>query len=148
MEGKKMKKVSLFLMILLLLAGCASFQNSAVISTDAAGFATGQYNCNSSGRNGSFAIAGGGGGGSGGSGGGFGFGGMSVTSGPPPSEAYSFARSVATINYSTRLKSIKYDEAGGIIEYEFGPGPMSMRSDYSAPKSTKLPSAFGHQPIE
>jgi hypothetical protein len=130
MEGKKMKKVSLLLMILLLLAGCARFQNSAVINTD------------------SFAIAGGGGGGSGGGGGGFGFGGMSVNTGPPPSEAYSFARSVATINYSTRLKSIKYDEAGGIIEYEFGPGPMSMKSDSSGPKTSKLPSAFGHQPIE
>jgi hypothetical protein len=144
MEGKKMKKVSLILMILLLLAGCASFQNSAVISTDAAGFATGQYNCSSSGPNGTFAIAGGGGV----SGSGFGAGGMAFKTGPPPSEAYSFARSVATINYSTRLKNIKYDEAGGIIEYEFGPGPMSMRSDYPAPKSAKLPSAFGHQPIE
>ena len=37
MEGKKMKKVSLLLMILLLLAGCTSFQSSEVISTDAAG---------------------------------------------------------------------------------------------------------------
>ena len=139
-----MKKVSLLLMILLLLAGCASFQNSAVISTDAAGLATGQYNYNSSGRNGTFAIAGGGGV----SGSGFGIGGMAFKTGPPPSEAYSFARSVATINYSTRLKSIKYDEAGGIIEYEFGPGPMSMKSDSSGPKTSKLPSAFGHQPIE
>ena len=139
-----MKKVSLLLMILLLLAGCASFQNSAVISTDAAGFATGQYNYNSSGHNGSFAIAGGGAGGSGA----FGAGGMAFKTGPPPSQAYSFARSVATINYSTRLRSIKYDEAGGIIEYEFGPGPMSMRSDSSGPKGAKLPSAFGHQPIE
>jgi len=142
-----MKKVSLLFMIFLLLAGCASFHNSAVINTDAAGLATGQYSYSSSGPNGSFAIAGGGGGASGG-GAGFGFGGMSVNTGPPPAEAYSFARSVATINYSTRLKNIKYDEAGGIIEYEFGPGPMSMRSDYPAPKGAKLPSAFGHQPIE
>ncbi len=142
-----MKKVSLLVMILLLFAGCASFQNSAVINTDASGFATGQYSSSSSGPNGSFAIAGGGGG-VGGGGAGFGFGGMSVSSGPPPSEAYAFARSVATINYSTRLKSIKYDEAGGIIEYEFGPGPMSMRSDYPASKSGQMPSAFGHQPVE
>ena len=142
-----MKKVCLLLIILLTFVGCASFQNSASISTDAAGFATGQYSYNSSGYNGSFAIAGGGGGVSGG-GAGFGFGGMSVNTGPPPSQAYAFARSVASINYSTRLKSIKYDEAGGIIEYEFGPGPMSMRSDYPASKSGQMPSAFGHQPVE
>lgn len=42
-----MKTVSLLLMILLMLAGGASSQNSAVISTDAAGFATGQDNYNS-----------------------------------------------------------------------------------------------------
>ncbi len=141
-----MKAVILLLTILLVLAGCASFQNSAVINTDAGG-ATGQFSSSSSGPNGSFAIAGGGGGVSGG-GAGFGFGGMSINTGPAPSEAYAFARSVATINYSARLKSIKYDEAGGIIEYEFSPGPMSMRSEALAPKSARLPSAFGHQPIE
>lgn len=42
-----MKKVSLLLMILLLLAGCARYRNSTVISTDAAGVATGQDNYNS-----------------------------------------------------------------------------------------------------
>ena len=143
-----MKMVGLLLVIILPLAGCASFQNSAAITTDAAGFAVGQYNSSSSGPNGSFSIAGGGGGGSSGGGGGFGMGAMSINTGPPPSEAYAFARSVATINYSTRLKSIKYDEAGGIIEYEFGPGPLSMKSSYPPAASSKMPSSFGHQPIE
>ncbi|MCX5888518.1 MAG: hypothetical protein NTY36_03600 [Deltaproteobacteria bacterium] len=41
-----MKTVGLLLMILLLLAGYASSQDSAVISTDAPGFATGQDNYN------------------------------------------------------------------------------------------------------
>ena len=38
-----MKTVGLLLMILLLLAGCAGYQNAGVTSTDAAGFAT-NYN--------------------------------------------------------------------------------------------------------
>jgi hypothetical protein len=51
------------------------------------------------------------------------------------------------INYSKRLRSIQYDETGGIIQYEFNPEPMSMRSEY-APSKAQAPSAFGHQPIE
>jgi len=143
-----MKMVILLSVIILTFAGCASFQNSAAISTDGAGLAVGQYNSSSSGPNGSFSIAGGGGGGSGGGGAGFGMGAMSINTGPAPSEAYAFARSVATINYSTRLKSIKYDEAGGIIEYEFGPGPLSMKGSYPPAGTSKMPSSFGHQPIE
>jgi len=58
-----------------------------------------------------------------------------------------FARSLAMINYSKRLRSIKYDESGGIIEYEFNNEPMPMTSEYAPPKAQE-PSAFGHQPIE
>ncbi len=58
-----------------------------------------------------------------------------------------FARSIAMINYSRRLASIKYDESGGIIEYEFNSGPQAMSTGYAPPKAQE-PSAFGHQPIE
>jgi hypothetical protein len=82
------------------------------------------------------------------SGGGGGMFGLHVKPGPTQGDPVPFAKSVAMINYSKRLQSIKYDEMGGVIEYEFGPGPMSMRSDSPAPKGTKMPSAFGHQPVE
>jgi hypothetical protein len=82
------------------------------------------------------------------SGGGGGMFGIHIKPGPTQGDPVPFARSVAMINYSKRLKSIKYDEMGGVIEYDFGPGPLSMRSDSPASKGTKMPSAFGHQPVE
>ena len=36
-----------------------------------------------------------------------------------------FARAIAMINYSKKLKSIKYDEFGGVIDYEFEQQPLS-----------------------
>jgi hypothetical protein len=73
--------------------------------------------------------------------------GLRIYPSPTQGDPLPFARSIAMINYSKRLSSIKYDETGGIIEYEFNPRPMSMRSEYAPPKAQE-PSAFGHQPIE
>lgn len=81
------------------------------------------------------------------SGGGGGMVGLRVHPAPTQGDPLPFARSIAMINYSKRLNSIKYDESGGIIEYEFNSGPGSMSREY-APQKAQVPSAFGHQPIE
>jgi hypothetical protein len=141
-----MKTLVLLLVVILALSGCASVNRSQSIDTDQLeGFAAGRFQENVTGPSGSFTI-GGGGGGWGGSGGGMGAGAMSITSDIPRSGAYDFARAVAMINYSKKLKTIKYDEAYGIIEYEFDQKPLSSRVE--SPAKPKLPSAFGHQPIE
>jgi hypothetical protein len=143
-----MRVMGLVLIALIALGGCASYQHSETIDTDASnGYAVGRYNLSSGGASGSFGIAGAGGGWSG-SGGGAGAGVMSIDSRPPQINSYSFARSVATINYSKRLRNIKYDETGGIIDYEFVPGPVSMKSGNQPGNQGSLPSSFGHQPVE
>lgn len=144
--GAVMKAMVLFLVITLSFFGCATFQHSELIDTDQLdGNASGQYRNSSSGPSGNFTIAGAGVGV-----GGFGLGAISVTTGPPKISAYNFARSVAMINYSKKLKSIKYDETGGIIAYEFEQKPLpSSTSSYQTPGSKpNLPSSFGFQPIE
>ena len=55
------------------------------------------------------------------------------------------------INYSKKLKSIKYDEFGGVIDYEFEAQPLSYLK--TTPQRTEDPkqqrrSSFGHQPVE
>src|SRR5208337_2435999 len=115
-----MKILVLILMAGLLVAGCANYNHSENIGTDPQGNAVGAYSLSSQGTNGEFALIGGYGyGGSGDSSGGFGFGFPAIHTAPPQITAYSFARAIAMINYSNRLKSIKYDEAGGILEYDF-----------------------------
>ena len=54
------------------------------------------------------------------------------------------------INYSKKLKSIKYDEFGGVIDYEFEQQPISYtKASPPASKATSQPrSSFGHQPVE
>jgi hypothetical protein len=61
-----------------------------------------------------------------------------------------FARAVAMINYSKNLKSIKYNECGGLVAYEFEQRPVSsIKPTYQAPGARmNLPSSFGHQPVE
>jgi len=149
--GAAMRIMGLSLMLVLLFCGCASFQHSEYIDTDQLdGNASGKYTLNSSGPSGTFAIAGGGGGGIGSGGNsGFGAGALTVNSSPPAITPYNFARAVAMINYSKKLKSVKYDETGGIIEYEFDQKPLPRRSAYPAVSSqSKLPSSFGYQPVE
>jgi len=148
-----MKVVSLGLAVALALAfsGCATFQRAEVIETDKfEGFASGEYRDNSSGRTGTVALAGTGAGWAMGGPGGLGALAFSVKTGPPPSGAHQFAKSIAMINYSKRLKSIKYDEMGGIIQYEFEQRPLSRSSSISepSPAHSALPKSFGHQPVE
>ena len=81
------------------------------------------------------------------SGGGGGMLGLRIYPAPTQGDPLPFARSIAMINYSKRLRSIKYDESGGIIDYEFNTEPMPMRSEYAPPKAQE-PSSFGYQPIE
>lgn len=167
-----MKKfILLFLILSLGVWGCVTVDHATLIDTDKDGYANGQFRDVRNGNVADVSFFGGGAGAaaassasaliaatataaaqggkqSASSGGGGGMFGLHVKPGPTQGDPVPFAKSVAMINYSKRLKSIKYDEMGGVIEYEFGPGPMSMRSDSPAPKGTKMPSAFGHQPVE
>lgn len=139
-----MKILILILMAGLLVAGCATYNHSENIGTDAHGNAVGTYSLSSQGSNGDFSIIGGYGyGGSGASAGGFGAGFPAVHSAPPQINAYSFARAIAMINYSNRLRTIKYDESGGILEYDFGQGPIGGSAGESS-----LNQSFGHQPVQ
>ncbi|MCL4503360.1 MAG: hypothetical protein M1438_16165 [Deltaproteobacteria bacterium] len=143
-----MKIVGLMVVTALLLAGCATFQRSEVIETDKLdGYASGNYRDNSGGNNGVFGIAGGGGGWSGGGAGGVGSAGMFVKTGPPNSGAYQFARAIAMINYSKKLKAIRYDQTGRIIDYEFDQRPLSQATVYP-PAQRTVPQSFGYQPVQ
>lgn len=60
-----------------------------------------------------------------------------------------FARAMALINYSKRLKTVSYDSSGAIVGYEFEGKPMASKTGYhQTPSQSKVPSSFGHQPIE
>jgi hypothetical protein len=145
-----MKIMTVITLAALMLSGCAQFQRSEVIDTDKlGGYASGEYRDNSSGPAGRMAI-GGSGAGWGGSGAGFGVAWLGVETGPPPSGSYQFAKAIAMINYSKKLKSVKYDEYGGVIDYEFEQDPVSSKKiSYLEPATkSKLPSSFGHQPVE
>ncbi len=158
-----MKKIGWLMLIMTLgVWGCVTADNSTLIDTSQQGFASGQYRDTHQGQVADFGIFGTGGGagaaaatrfigplGSDSKSGSVGGGmlGLRVYPAPTQGDPLPFARSIAMINYSRRLSSIKYDESGGIIEYEFNPGPMGMRSEYAPPKAQE-PSAFGHQPIE
>lgn len=160
-----MKNFILLFLILLSLGvwGCVTVDHTTLIDTDKDGYANGQFRDVRNGRLADVTLFGGGGAGSAGSSlaaylplaatssaasAGAGMFGLGIRPAPSQGDPVPFAKSIAMINYSKRLQSIKYDEMGGIIEYEFGPGPMSMRSESPAPKGAKMPSAFGHQPVE
>jgi hypothetical protein len=145
-----MKLLGLITVFALVCAGCTVSHRSEVIDTDKlGGYASGTYDSKSNGPTGRFS-AGGSGFGSGGFGAGFGAGWASVETGPPPSGAYEFARAIAMINYSKKLKSIKYDEFGGVIDYEFEAQPVSyLKTNPQAPQPRQQRrSSFGHQPIQ
>jgi hypothetical protein len=147
-RGITMRIWGLIAAIALVMSGCAQFQRSQVIDTDKlGGYASGTYKEDSSGPMGNFALLGTGAG-WGGGGGGFGIGGIAGKTGPAASDAYNFARAIAMINYSKKLKSVKYDEYGGVIDYEFEQTPSSSMSTAFPGTRSKLPSSFGHQPIE
>ncbi|AEB09462.1 hypothetical protein [Desulfobacca acetoxidans] len=130
-----MYRFSLLFLICGCLWGCTSnlaVNNSTNISTDANGFAVGQYSDSRSGQisaPSSFWLGGGGGGG-GGSGLGLGTiiaGGSSgqvETQGNP----LPFARAVAMINYSRRLDTVSCDDLyGGVREYRFSDAPLKKK---------------------
>ncbi|MFZ0052679.1 MAG: hypothetical protein WAK96_12970, partial [Desulfobaccales bacterium] len=118
--------------------------------TDPHGNAVGAYSLSSQGSNGDFSLIGGYGyGGLGENGGGFGFGFPAIHAAPPQITPYSFARAIAMINYSNRLRSIKYDEAGGILEYDFEKGPIGRQSSASTTTGgAGQAQSFGHRPVE
>jgi hypothetical protein len=143
-----MKMLGVIAIVAMLFSGCAQFQRSEVIDTDKlGGFASGEYRENSSGSNGRV-VLGGSGAGWGIHGGGLGVGWIDIQTGPPPSGAYNFARSIAMINYSKRLKSVTYDQFGGVIDYEFDQTSLAPKQYSSPVKASRLPSSFGYQPVE
>lgn len=145
-----MRLLGLVAVFALVCAGCTVSHRSEVIDTDKlGGYASGTYNDKSHGPVTRVAV-GGTGFGAGASGAGFGAAWMCLETGPPPSGANDFARAIAMINYSKKLKSIKYDEYGGVIDYEFEAQPMSyLKTTPQEVKPRKYRrSSFGHQPVE
>jgi hypothetical protein len=62
-----------------------------------------------------------------------------------------FARAVAMINYSQRLKNITYNvnEAGAVVGYEFDSASSTGKSrPQQIHSQTSLPPSFGYQPIQ
>lgn len=145
-----MKLLGLITVFALVCAGCTVSHRSEVIDTDKlSGYASGTYDSKSQGPSGKWTV-GGSAAGAGAASFGFGAGWMSIETGPPPSGAYDFARAIAMINYSKKLKSIKYDEFGGVIDYEFEQQPLSyVKTTPQEPKPRQQRrSSFGHQPVE
>ena len=148
--GVAVKILGVVIVIALVCSGCTMSHRSEVIDTDKlAGYASGTYNSDSHGPSGRL-TAGGAAYGAGAASTGFGAGWISVETGPPPSGALDFARAIAMVNYSKKLKSIKYDEFGGVIDYEFEAQPVSYLQTPPQAPSPRQPrrSSFGHQPIE
>ena len=144
-----MRFLGAVIVIALVCSGCTISHRSEVIDTDKlGGYASGTYNARSDGPSGKVAIGGSGYGA--GVNTGFGMAWMCVETGPPKSGANDFARAIAMINYSKKLKSIKYDEFGGVIDYEFEQIPVSSMktAQQGSGAKPKLPPSFGHQPIE
>jgi hypothetical protein len=148
-----MKLLGVVTVIALVCSGCTVSHRSEVIDTDKlGGYASGTYDSKSHGPSGRMAVGGSGYGA--GVNTGFGMAWASVETGPPPSGAQDFARAIAMINYSKKLKSIKYDEFGGVIDYEFDCQPISylktpqVKTTSEVPTKLKRRSSFGHQPVE
>jgi hypothetical protein len=145
-----MKLLGVVTVIALVCAGCTVSHRSEVIDTDKlGGYASGTYNSKSEGPSGKM-MAGGSAWGAGANSTGFGAGWLSIETGPPPSGAVDFARAIAMVNYSKKLKSIKYDEFGGVMDYEFEQQPLSyVRTTPTEPTPMRQRrSSFGHQPVE
>jgi hypothetical protein len=138
-----MKLLALILGVMMVVPACATFQHSENISVDHFG-ATGNYSDSRSGALYKFELCGGGGA----AGGNVGAGaiGLRVDSSQSQSDPRYFARSIVMVDLSKKLRSVKVDECDGIREYEYVQ-PMD-RSESKSKSSSKLPSSFGHQPIE
>jgi hypothetical protein len=170
-----MKKIVLFAIVLMALAGCVRVENATVVGTDSAGYANGQFRDMRSGKIANLEIYGGGGAGasaasaaslgalglnvlsngitnvalngargassSDSSGGGGAMFGIRVLPTQSQGDPMPFAKSIATINYSKKLKNVKYDEFGGIYEYDFSDSPRAAMS------KTPPPPDFGYKPV-
>jgi hypothetical protein len=170
-----MKSLGFMALILIVLGcwGCMSVDHTTVIDSPESGYASGQFRDVRQGKVSDFGIFGAGAGAAaasgasalmqatgaaltqgtsqtGSSGGGGGMVGLRVYPGPTQGDPRPFAKSIAMINYSKTLKRITYDEAGGVIEYEFDHAPIPGRSSSYQPPAAKprLPSSFGYQPVE
>ena len=138
-----MKLIALILGVMMVVPACATFQHSENISVDHFG-ATGHYSDSRSGALytlGLFAGAGVGGGTAGG-----GALGLRMDSSQSQSDPRYFARSIVMVDLSKKLRSVRVDECEGIREYEYVQ-PMD-RSESKSKSSSRLPSSFGHQPIQ
>jgi hypothetical protein len=145
-----MKLLAVVTVMALVCWGCTVSHRSELIDTDKlGGYASGTYDSKSHGPSGKM-TAGGSAYGAGASTTGFGGGFICIETGPPPSGAVDFARAIAMVNYSKKLKSIKYDEFGGVMDYEFEQLPLSYVKTTPQEPKPKQPrrSSFGHQPVE
>jgi len=160
-----MRKLTAIILVLALTGGCATIEHSTVVGTDPQGNATGEFrdvrhgcfntvtlwaagagasDAASSAASAALAVTGAGSllaGRRSSDSSATGAGGMlGIRISPPPTQGdpVPFARSIAMINYSKKLKKIKYDETGDILEYVFDDSPS--RSEAPAP-------TFGRQPI-
>ena len=153
-KGENVKKLILIAMGLALCSGCVTVDHATVIDTTQIGDASGQYRDVRQGKVSNFGIFGSGAGVGGGGTGAGGMLGLRVYPAPSQGDPLPFARSIAMINYSKKLKSIKYDEYGGVIDYEFEGQPMSylktpqVKTSSEIPTKLKRRSSFGHQPVE
>jgi hypothetical protein len=126
-------------------SGCANVDHHVIIDTDKTNsFASGQYQDNRSGQMGGwgFALFGG-------------YAGDTTPSWTPwtakqgDSDPVKFARAIAMINYSKRLNTIKYDQTGGVLEYDFNQAPIGRQSSASPTTGEAgLSQSFGHQPVQ
>jgi hypothetical protein len=135
-----MKLLALILGVMMVVPACATFQHSENISVDHFG-ATGNYSDSRSGMLYTLGLFGGAGVGGGTAGGGAL--GIEVDSSQSQSDPRYFARSIVMVDLSKKLRSIKVDECEGIREYEY-----VQPTDRSGKSSSKLPSSFGHQPVQ
>lgn len=154
---------SVMLILAISVWGCVTVDSSTIVDADSQGYANGQYRDVRHGKVCDFGIfaTGGAGGASStaataltslvsatalssgssssnnsSSGAGAGLIGLRVYP-PPQGDPVPFAKAIAMINYSKKLKNISYDESGGRLNYEFG-----------EPNQRTRPSSFGHQPVQ
>jgi len=138
-----MRLIALIIAFMLVVPACATFQHSENITVDHFG-ATGNYNDTRSGALTQLALYGAFG--AAGASPGAGAGGLVLNSNQSISDPRYFARSIVMVDLSKKLKSVKVDEGEGIREYDYV--QPTDRSDYRSKPSSRLPSAFGHQPIQ
>ena len=137
-----MKKLCVLAVVAVVLSGCARFQHSESIDVDRFG-ATGHYQDSRSGKLYKAALGGGGGGGGVGVAalGGFLF---SLNSSQSQSDPTNFAKAIAMVDMSKKLKSVRYDEDTGIREYEF----VQPLAQAEGKRSSNPPPSFGRRPVQ